>query len=126
VIVLDTHALVWFVDAPGHLTRAAEQSIRRADRIGVPAIAPWEIGMLVRRKRIALDRDVLAWVEEALARPRFELLALTPSIAVLASQLDALPDPSDRLIAATAVMCDAPLITKDERIRRWEGVRTIW
>jgi predicted nucleic acid-binding protein len=39
---------------------------------------------------------------------------------------DALRDPIDCLIAATALANDAPLVTKDDRIRKSGVVETIW
>jgi PIN domain nuclease of toxin-antitoxin system len=35
-------------------------------------------------------------------------------------------DPADRIIVATARMNHIPLVTKDERIREYAHVRTIW
>jgi len=35
-------------------------------------------------------------------------------------------DPADRLIAATAVLESAALVTKDDRIRGFADVRTVW
>lgn len=49
-------------------------------------------------------------------------------IAVTAAQLPpAFPsDPIDRIIAATALLSGATLITADERIRHSGAVRTLW
>jgi PIN domain nuclease of toxin-antitoxin system len=35
-------------------------------------------------------------------------------------------DPADRLIASTAIVLDAPLITADNRLRGTPRVNTIW
>jgi len=43
--------------------------------------------LAVAKGRITLDREVLDWLEQALALPRVELLPLTPLIAVKATQL---------------------------------------
>jgi PIN domain nuclease of toxin-antitoxin system len=53
---------------------------------------------------------------------------ITPEIAAFAVQLpSSFPkDPADRLIAATAMVEGAPLITADERIRGAKVLRTIW
>jgi len=39
---------------------------------------------------------------------------------------DAVPDPFDRIIAATALTADLPLVTADERLRAALGERTVW
>ena len=86
-----------------------------------------EIAQNEKRKRIELDRDVRAWFEQSLRMERVRLLPLTPEIAVGAVRLlwDH-RDPFDRVIVATAMIHRAPLVTKDDRIRRFQGVPTIW
>jgi PIN domain nuclease of toxin-antitoxin system len=40
---------------------------------------------------------------------------------------DAFPgDPADRLIAATALVRNAPLVTHDDRLREVQSLQTIW
>jgi len=87
VIVLDTHAWLWWLAEPSKLSRAARQAIDEADAIGVCAISAWELGMLVRRGRISLDRDVGAWIRQALAPRR-----VAPAPGLLAAVRAALPD----------------------------------
>ena len=126
--LLDTHAWVWWVSDPDRLSRAARREIGRASRIGVPSICCLEVAIGVRRGRISLDRPTLDWLQDAAAEPRVEVLPLTPSIAVKAADLPSTfpGDPADRVIAATAVLLSAPLITRDERIQAFSGVRCIW
>ena len=38
----------------------------------------------------------------------------------------AIPELPDRMIAATALHLGLPLITKDEAIRGWDGITTLW
>lgn len=84
--------------------------------------------MLVTKGRIGLDRDTLEWLESALGKPRVELIPLTPSIAVQATQLGSTfpSDPADRIIAATAIVESATLVTKDSKIRKYLAVTTVW
>lgn len=82
--------------------------------------------MLVEKKRIMLERDVLEWLRDAIENTGAEVLPLTPEIAVASTALGDLRDPSDRLIAATALTHGVPLVTKDERIQRSGVVATIW
>jgi PIN domain nuclease of toxin-antitoxin system len=128
VIVLDTHAWLWWVSDPAKLGRAARREIGRATRIGVPAICHLEIAVGVALGHIALDRPTLDWLQDALALPGFEAVALTPAVAVKAAELPAsFPgDAADRLIAASAMLHSAMLVTKDERIRAFDGVRCVW
>lgn len=128
MIVLDTHAWLWWVSKPSSLSRIAKRRIERESRLGISAISCLEIATLVAKSRISLDRDTLEWLDAALMLPKVELLPLTPPITVKASLLgNNFPgDPADRIIAATAILESAPLVTKDGRIRDSEVVTTIW
>ena len=128
VIVLDTHAWIWWVSEPVRLGKTAKREIHRAKRIGIPAICCLEVATLAARNRIALDRPTLQWLHDALALPLIDLLPITPAVAVKAVELPALfpGDPADRLVAATAILESALLITKDERMRESGLVRTAW
>lgn len=126
--VIDTHVWLWWLSEPGRLTKAARRALETAQRIGVPAICCLEVATLAAKGRITLDRPALDWMRDALAAPRVELLPLTPAVAARAAGLPAAfpGDPADRLIVATAIIEAATLVTKDDRIRQSETVRTIW
>jgi PIN domain nuclease of toxin-antitoxin system len=129
VIVLDTHAWLWWLTAPERLSRAAGEAIDQAPSIGVSTLSAWEVATLVARERISLDRDMGLWVRQALADARIESLAPTAEVAVAAGLLDSrnFPgDPVDRLIYATARSIGATLITRDEAIRAFDSTATLW
>jgi PIN domain nuclease of toxin-antitoxin system len=129
VIVLDTHAWLWWMSSPERLSDDAAASIAGAAAIGVSTLSAWEVAMLASRGRISLDRDVSLWVKRALAEERVESLAPGLEIALDAGLLDArgFPgDPADRFIYATARAVDAPLITRDARIRAFAPSTTLW
>lgn len=128
MIVLDTHAWLWWVSGDAALSRKAEKEIRAARRILVSAVSCLEVAVAEARGRIELDRPPLLWLEEALALPRVELVPLTPAVAVRASRLgrDFPGDPADRVIVATALLESAVLVTRDSRIREYPGVGTVW
>jgi PIN domain nuclease of toxin-antitoxin system len=129
VIVLDTHAWLWWVAAPEHLSRPARDAIEGASRMTISTLSAWEIAMLAVRGRISLDRDVSLWVRQALADKRIEPLAPSAEVAVAAGLLDAKSfpgDPVDRLIYATSRSVGATLITRDEAIRGFDSTSTLW
>jgi PIN domain nuclease of toxin-antitoxin system len=99
-----------------------------ATQIGISAISCLEVATAVTKGRISLDREVLDWLEQALALPKVELLPLTPLIAVRAMQLgsDFPGDPADRVIAATSIVESAPLVTKDSKVHGSGAVTVIW
>ena len=126
MIVLDTHALLWWVSAPARLSKTAFAAIEQADVIGVPAIVFWEIALLARRKRISLDRPVSDWADLVLTVPRVETLPLTTSVAIHSDRLDMHPDPADRFIVASTIEHAGKLVTKDKLLRRLRSVETVW
>jgi len=128
VIVLDTHALVWWVEQPELLGSGAAEAISRARRILVPAICFWETSLLVRKGRLALKggQPVPQWAAEVLAIPRLRAVALSPELAIAADALDMHPDPADRFIAATAMSEKCPLVTKDGLLQVIPWLQTVW
>jgi PIN domain nuclease of toxin-antitoxin system len=129
VVVLDTHAWIWWNDDPERLSERARDLLVGAGSIGIAAISCWEVGMLVLGGRISLDRDVGRWVEQALTRPGLEAIPISPRVALDAAKLERegfVPDPADRLIYATARDRGARLITRDLAIREFDPRNTIW
>jgi PIN domain nuclease of toxin-antitoxin system len=129
VIVLDTHAWLWWVAEPERLSRGAREAIDRSERLGVATISCWEITMLVEAGRIELDRTVGAWIEQALADARTQSLPLTSAVAVRAALLGReqfVGDPADRIIYATARDAGASLVTRDAALRAFDPRGTVW
>lgn len=128
MIVLDTHAWLWWRDSPERLSADAREAIDAADLIAVSSISAWELATLVRLGRIELDREVGVWVRQALAHPRLEARAVTPGLAVEAGSLGpGFPgDPADRIIYATARRERAPLVTRDSALRDLDERLTVW
>ena len=121
LLLLDTHVLLWAVLNEPRLGRRAAKTINvasRQDRLAVSAITPWEIGLLESRKRIALQKDVLEWIRDALAKPGISLVPLEPEIAVTSTRLpfEMHSDPADRILVATARHLGATLVTADQAL----------
>ena len=121
MIVLDTHTLIWAVEGNGQLgastSRLIEETVQ-TDRVAVSAITPWEIALLVERRRLRLGREVGEWIAEALSLPGVTLIPIEPAIAIDSVRLPGRfhADPADRFIVATARHLKAPLLTADRKI----------
>ena len=127
VIVLDTHAWIWWLDGSKKLPARARRRIERAKAVGVCAISCWEVARLVVHGRLKLDRETHEWVTTALRAPGVELLPLEPEVAVAAANLGAFGgDPADHMIVATARHRRAPLVTADEGITESGLVDVVW
>jgi PIN domain nuclease of toxin-antitoxin system len=122
VILLDTHAALWFAIDDNSLgkrsLRMADQALKNRE-LAVSAISFWEIALLVAKRRLRLTDSAIATRHLMLSAGIVEL-ALTGEIAILAAELQAIhSDPADRFIAATAIAHKATLVTADERLLRW-------
>jgi PIN domain nuclease of toxin-antitoxin system len=114
VVLLDTHALLWWKAGAELLSDTAARRIADARHVLVSPISCWEVGMLVGKGRVQLDRPVDAWVADLMAEEDVQEAPLTPAVAVSAALLpDLHGDPADRLIVASALARRVPVVTKD-------------
>ena len=131
MIVLDTHAWIWWVTGsaalPGKVTTQLEQAMRER-AIRVSSISVWEVAQLVARGRLELTMDVADWVEKSESLPFLEFVPLDNRIAIRSTRLPGTlhTDFADRIIVATAQTLGATLVTKDEKLRRYRHVETLW
>ncbi|PIP39267.1 PIN domain nuclease [Candidatus Desantisbacteria bacterium CG_4_9_14_3_um_filter_40_11] len=129
MILLDTHIWIWFADESNQLTKQHRHAIehQRADGLGVSAISCWEIAKLVEYNRLELACPIEEWMKTAITLPDVQLIELTPRIAIASTKLPGNfhRDPADQIIVATAQVYDIELLTVDERILKYEHVRTM-
>ena len=131
MIVLDTHAWIWWVSNPEFLSEKAKQIIDEAvtnRNVLISSISTWEVAILVSRGRLKLTMSPDDWVAASEALPFFDFVPVSNSIALKSVQLPGVlhNDPADRIIIATAISMGAVLVTKDEKIRNYEHVKTVW
>lgn len=127
MIVLDTHAWVWWLDDPDQLSDAADGAIAAADEVAISTMSVWEVGMLAAKNRVRLAPDVGSWCRRALAGTKIRLVDVDFEIALEGVALAAqIPDPADALIAATARAFRVPVVTKDRRMQGAGVLETIW
>lgn len=109
---LDTHVLVYAVT--GSLT-PPESRLLRSHPWSISAIVLWEIAKLAQLGRIELDLDDRQVVRTLAA---LHVWPITAEIARMSTRLDVRGDPADELIAATSVVHNVPLVTRDRGLRR--------
>ena len=130
MLLLDTHIWLWWLLGDGALNNIEREALDRAAESGdlsISWVTVWETEMLERKGRIELNQGFQKWIEAAV-QPRIATLLPVDTEVVIAQRK--LPDsfhgdPADRLIAATSILSQYPLVTHDRRIRE-ANVCEIW
>ena len=121
--LLDTHVILWLRSGGTRLGSIARQEIDRslaANELAVSSVSFWELQMLQRKQRIALDYAVEEWRRVLLSEGLVEI-PMDGEIAIRAANLaDLQDDPADRFLVATA-LGGHRLVTADRRILEWSG-----
>ena len=112
MVNLDTHMLVFAV---GDELRPGERNVLARERWSISAIVLWELAKLTQLGRLNLDLDDR---EVAGVLGRVHVWPIDLDIAQASIRLDFRGDPADEIIAATSVVHDIPLLTRDRVIRQ--------
>jgi PIN domain nuclease of toxin-antitoxin system len=131
LIVLDTHAWVWWVGAPELLSDTARKRIDEAVRsrsVYVSSISAWEVALLAARGRLQLTMNVEDWITKCEELSFINYVPVDNRIAVKSVRLPGVihNDPADRIIIATTLTLGAVLVTRDEKILEYPHVKAYW
>lgn len=126
-VLLDTHALLWFLLGDARLAEKAQSIIvDLTNHVLVSPASYWEIAIKVSLGKYKLRRDLGEFMESHLADSNLTILHITPRHA---AELAKLPfhhrDPFDRMLIAQAVAEDIPLISADATFDLY-SVRRVW
>ena len=122
--------MIWLAHDYAKISPRAQSAIEEARQKGrglaVCGITLVEIARLASHGRIHLTPDLEIFLSEV--ERHFVVLPITGSIALQASNLPTRypRDPVDRIIGATALIEDIPLLTADRDIRNSRAIPTIW
>ncbi len=132
MILLDTHALIWFASDPDQLSEVAlqtiEAEIKAKRQILISSISIWEICQLVSKKRISFSVPLEQLLDTLNQTKEYKFVSIDNKIAyeshILPGEFHS--DPADRMIVATARVLGAKLVTKDQKIRNYKHVKSVW
>ncbi|MDQ3130436.1 MAG: type II toxin-antitoxin system VapC family toxin [Acidobacteriota bacterium] len=130
--VTDTHALIWYLFAMPELSSDAKNFMDNVAASGgnifIPTISFVEIIYLAEKGK--LGANVLPRINAAIQTANSVLKSIelthqiTTSLAWIPRSI--VPDMPDRIIAATALHLNIPLVTKDHKIQALQNLITIW
>ncbi len=131
-LVIDTHAAVWYFAKLPDMSTTARTAVNNAVANGnliiLPTISIVEIVYLIEKSR--LIPQTLSSLMQYLKIPNSSFVAqdLTSDIAQTLAKIPRLvvPDMPDRIIAATALHLNLPLVTKDRKIQALQSIQIVW
>lgn len=126
-LLLDTHALLWWLFDDPKLSQAARTAIAMPScEVLVSAASAWEIATKHRIGKLPEAGDVAADLPRYLREARFSALEITVEHALMAGSLVGRHrDPFDRMLIAQARVLGVPIVTTDQIFRDFD-VPIIW
>ena len=129
MILLDTCAIIWDALDASKLSPDAKNAIElNASELMICDISIWEISMLIKRKRLLVADTASGFINLMLQSRNYLVQEITPEIAELSVNFgpEINSDPADRLIGATSILGNAPIVTADKNLRGAAILKTIW
>ena len=124
-LLLDTCALLAL--ARGELPEDAAAALGAAPEVCVSVVSPWEVAIKNRAGRLRLPEPPVTWFYGLIERYDLRELPLDARIACAAAALPSIHrDPFDRVLVALAEAHTLIVVTSDEHIPKYPGVKTVW
>ena len=124
-VLLDTCALLGL--AGGDLPHGAAVALRKAPEAYVSVVSPWEVAIKVAGGKLRLLEPPVHWFLGLVERYDLRELPLDSAVACAAAALPLVHrDPFDRVIVALAQTHGFTVLTSDENIQKYAGVKTLW
>lgn len=125
-LLLDTHALLWWLLSDPALSRAADTAISSADEVWVSAVSALEITTKVRIGKLDQAEFIARSFEQQVVQEGFRALPMTARHGQLAGNMSfSGKDPFDRTLIAQALLEGLTLVS-NERLFDSTGVSRLW
>jgi PIN domain nuclease of toxin-antitoxin system len=125
-VLLDTHALVWWLEAKEHLSRKAKEIIEDSNTIVfVSAVSGWELAIKTQIGKFNSE-ELVRHLQREIEKEGFLELPVSMKHALLAGSFGSPhKDPFDCLLIAQAQVEGVPIISNDKVFDRF-SVRRVW
>lgn len=126
-LLIDTHALLWWLSDDPSLSAAARRAMAETSNVLlVSAASAWEIATKVRLGRLPGAAELAADFQGFMLREGFTTLDITADHGIRAGLLPGPhKDPFDRMLISQAQAENVPIVT-NERTFETYGVRRVW
>lgn len=126
-LLLDTHALLFWLYEPARLGNAARLAMTdRSNQVYWSVASSWEVAFKVGLGKLTLDGPVASVIPDELHRNAFTLLPIDHAHALGVANLPKLHgDPFDRLLVAQALAENLTLISQDSWVAQY-GAPVLW
>ena len=126
-VLLDTHALIWWLSGSSRLPLSAQQAIADdGNDVLVSAASAWEIATKHRLGKIPSVATLALDISGAIATQNFQTLPITVDDAARAGFLPGPHrDPFDRMLIAQAIAYNLVFVSNESLFDRY-GVRRLW
>ena len=126
-MLLDTHALLWWLTDSPELTKRARAMISDTkNTIFVSAASAWEIATKVRIGKLSVATELTEDFDAQMEQESFRSLSISSSHAIRAGLLPGIhQDPFDRMLIAQAQEQNVPIISNEVLFDAY-GIRRIW
>lgn len=131
MFVTDTHPLIWYSTDKLHelspkVRKLFEKAAKGESLIYIPSVALIEAAMLVHKGTINLPGRFDHWADNLASKPGFIIFEVNTQIMHAAIGFHFNKDFFDKLMVATAIDQQMPLITKDVAITESNLVEVYW
>lgn len=124
--IVDTHALVWHLAGDGRLGKKAQEAFHRGDRgeaeLVIPTVVLAEALYISRKVNVPFD----LLIDSIKSARNYSIYPLGLNVILEMRKLRTGYSIHDAVIVATARLLDAPIITRDEEIRKLGDAKVIW
>lgn len=125
-LLLDTHALIWFITLDKNLPTKTKSIIENTDnRCWVSIASLWEIGIKHSLGKLNIEiglNELFKIIEQS----GFEILTINPQHTLVVASLSFHHrDPFDRMLVSQAISDKLTIVTKDSILKQY-AVKTLW